>query len=74
VGEEHRTYHWGADQTTPKRRFTVAEAAEVLQLSADAVRSRIKRGSLQSAKEGNTVYVLLDTDQATPKPATKRRR
>jgi hypothetical protein len=69
VGEEFRTYRWGADQTTPKQRFTVAEAAEVLQLSAEAVRSRIKRGSLQSAKEGNTVYVLLDADQARPNPA-----
>jgi TolA-binding protein len=66
VGEEHRTYRWGGDQTAPKRRFTVAEAAEVLQLSAEAVRSRIKRGSLQSVKEGNTVYVLLDADQARP--------
>jgi hypothetical protein len=66
VGEEHRTYRWGGDQTAPKRRFTVAEAAGVLQLSAEAVRSRIKRGSLQSVKEGNTVYVLLDTDQTRP--------
>jgi hypothetical protein len=66
VGEEHGTYRWGGDQTAPKRRFTVAEAAEVLQLSAEAVRSRIKRGSLQSVKEGNTVYVLLDADQARP--------
>ncbi len=69
MGEEFRTYRWGAGQTTPKQRFTVAEAAEVLQLSAEAVRSRIKRGSLQSAKEGNTVYVLLDADQARPNPA-----
>jgi hypothetical protein len=66
VGEEHRTFHWGGDRTAPKRHFTVAEAAEVLQLSAEAVRSRIKRGSLASVKEGNTVYVLLDTDQARP--------
>jgi hypothetical protein len=69
VGEEFRTYRWGAGQTTPKQRFTVAEAAEVLQLSAEAVRSRVKRGSLESAKEGNTVYVLLDADQARPNPA-----
>jgi hypothetical protein len=69
MGEEFRTYRWGADQTKPKQRFTVAEAAEVLQLSAEAVRSRIKRGSLQSAKDGNTVYVLLDAEQARPTPA-----
>src|SRR5215203_6638871 len=69
MGEEFRTYRWGGDQTEPKQRFTVAEAAEVLQLSAEAVRSRIKRGSLQSAKDGNTVYVLLDAEQARPTPA-----
>src|SRR5215208_2341829 len=69
MGEEFRTYRWGADQTEPQQRFTVAEAAEVLQLSAEAVRSRIKRGSLQSVKDGNTVYVLLDTEQARPTPA-----
>ena len=69
MGEEFRTYRWGADQTEPKQHFTVAEAAEVLQLSAEAVRSRIKRGSLQSAKDGNTVYVLLDAEQARPPPA-----
>ena len=69
MGEEFRTYRWGGDQTEPKQRFTVAEAAEVLQLSAEAVRSRIKRGSLQSVKDGNTVYVLLDADQARPNPA-----
>ncbi len=35
-------------------------------MSAEAIRSRIKRGTLDSIKEGATVYVLLDADQAPP--------
>jgi hypothetical protein len=44
----------------------VAEAARLLNTSAEAIRSRVKRGTLESIKEGKTVYVLLDTDQAPP--------
>jgi hypothetical protein len=44
----------------------VAEAADVLGLTAEAVRTRIKRGKLESAKEGGTVYVLLSPDQTPP--------
>ena len=51
---------------TSKRRYTVADAASALSTSAEAVRSRLKRGTLESVKEGGTVYVLLDTDQAPP--------
>ena len=54
-------------QTVPKRRrYTVADAAEVLGITAEAVRTRIKRGTLESLKEGGTVYVLLSTDQTLP--------
>ena len=54
-------------RTEPEhRRYTVAEAAEVLGLTAEAVRTRIKRGKLESVKEGGTVYVLLGPDQAPP--------
>jgi hypothetical protein len=38
----------------------VAEAAEVLGISAEAVRGRIRRGTLPVEREGGTVYVLLD--------------
>jgi hypothetical protein len=48
------------DQTTNLTRFTVAQAADVLGLSAEAVRMRIKRGTLAYVKEENTVYVLLE--------------
>ena len=51
-------------------RFTVAEAAEILGITAEAVRTRIKRGRLESVKEPpdrtGTVYVLLEVDQTGP--------
>lgn len=55
------------DRTTDQTRFTVAQAAEMLGLSAEAVRSRVQRGTLESEKVGGTVYVLLeDTTQTRP--------
>jgi hypothetical protein len=70
----------GADQTSDgsqtkhqdlrTRRVTVAEAADILGITAEAVRTRIKRGKLESVKEppaaGGTVYVLLEVDQTRP--------
>lgn len=38
----------------------MAEAAEVLGISAEAVRGRIRRGTLPVEREGGAVYVLLD--------------
>jgi hypothetical protein len=46
---------------TTKRRTTVAEAAAILGISAEAVRGRIRRGTLPVERESGTVYVLLDT-------------
>src|SRR5215208_8544569 len=50
-----------------RRRLTVAEASEILGITAEAVRTRIKRGKLDSVKEPpdrtGTVYVLLPADQ-----------
>jgi hypothetical protein len=45
---------------------SVAEAAQLLNLSAEAVRSRVQRGTLASTKVDGKVYVLLDSDQARP--------
>jgi hypothetical protein len=60
----------GDDQTAPEqRKITVAEAAQLLGISAEAVRTRIRRAKLRSIKEGGTVYVLLDQpepDQTQP--------
>ncbi len=47
---------------------TVQEAADLLGTTVDGVRSRIKRGTLDSAKAGGAVYVLLDPDQSPPSP------
>jgi hypothetical protein len=53
-----------------RRHVTVAEAAEVLGITAEAVRTRIKRGKLDSIKDppqpGGTVYVLLEADPTRP--------
>src|ERR671921_166761 len=48
------------DPTDELTTVTVAEAAELLGLSTEAVRMRVKRGTLVSTKIGGTVYVLLD--------------
>jgi hypothetical protein len=54
------------DQPPTSRRLTVQDAAGALGITVDAVRGRIKRGSLESTKdEDGTIYVLLDErDQA----------
>jgi hypothetical protein len=63
----------------------VAEASEILGITAEAVRTRIKRGKLDSVKEPpdrtGTVYILLEVDQTSTlhyrvktKPLTKRAR
>jgi hypothetical protein len=66
VGEERPTTKHGQD----RRRVPVAEAAEILGITAEAVRTRIKRGKLDSIKEPpdrtGTVYVLLEADQTGP--------
>jgi|SRR5215207_1557523 len=49
------------DQPQASQRLTVQEAAEALGVTVDAVRGRIKRGTLTSIKgEAGTVYVLLE--------------
>jgi hypothetical protein len=42
------------------QRHTVKEAAEVLGTTVDAVRGRIRRGTLDSVKLDGVVYVMLD--------------
>jgi hypothetical protein len=54
----------GEDRTeTGRHRVSVAEAAGILDTTAEAIRSRVKRGTLPSTKEGSKVYVLLSSDQ-----------
>ncbi len=56
----------GEDRTgrpgTKVRDVTVSEAAQALGITAEAVRMRIKRGTLRSEKRGGRVYVLLGPD------------
>jgi hypothetical protein len=54
VGEGHT-----GEPRANHERPTVAQAATRLGITEGAVRSRIKRGALPTAKEGGTVYVLL---------------
>jgi hypothetical protein len=56
----------GDQSNSGQTKHTVAEAAQVLGINPEAVRSRIKRGSLKSVKESGTVYVFLDADQTRP--------
>src|SRR5215210_1682685 len=62
---EHRAM--GEDRTDrpgpTTRRVTVSEAADIIGISAEAVRMRIRRGTLPSERHGGTVYVILDTDR-----------
>jgi hypothetical protein len=58
---QHKAVGEGRSEgATSKRRTTVAEAAQVLGISAEAVRGRIRRGTLPVEREGRTVYVLID--------------
>ena len=49
------------DQPLAGRRLSVQQAAEVLGVTVDAVRGRVKRGTIASTKgEDGSVYVLLE--------------
>ena len=51
-----------------RQRLTVQEAAEVLSTSVDAVRMRLRRGSLDSEKDPDgRVYVWVDGDSSETK-------
>jgi hypothetical protein len=76
VGEGRRS---DADQPPTDeatgRKLSVAEAAEVLGISGDAVRSRIKRGTLETVRESGRVYVVLgatDRPNAQAQPTNPR--
>jgi len=60
VGED-RTARPGATN----QRVTVPEAAELLGITAEAVRMRIKRRTLRSERQAGRVFVLLGPDRPT---------
>jgi predicted ArsR family transcriptional regulator len=53
------------------QRATVAEAAEQLGITAEAVRMRIKRGTLRSERQAGRVFVLLGPDRLTEHTAER---
>jgi hypothetical protein len=46
-----------------KQRLSVAQAADALGLTVDAVRSRIARNTIEHVRESGRVYVLLNSDE-----------
>ncbi len=55
---------------TPARRVTVPDAAALLGLSEDAVRSGLKRGTLRTEKgDDGTIFVVLSAEGPTDQPA-----
>jgi hypothetical protein len=44
----------------------VAEAADALGVTVDAIRSRVKRGTIAHERKGGRVYVLLGDDESRP--------
>ncbi len=60
MGEERQD----TDQSRPVTRLTVSEAAAVLGISVEAVRGRIKRGTIEHEREGDRVYILLGGDKS----------
>lgn len=53
----------GEDQGEARRRLSVSEAADELGVSVDAIRSRVKRGTISHIRRGGRVWVLLGADQ-----------
>jgi chromosome segregation ATPase len=53
---------------TSRQRVTVAQAAEILGVTVEAVRGRIKRGTLDHERTDKSVFVLLETDQPYDRP------
>ncbi len=84
LGEANRATGTGRDQPADHepgetnretrrlgQQYTVQEAAEILGTTVDAVRGRIRRGTLDSTKFEGVVYVLLDApgrEQHTDQP------
>jgi hypothetical protein len=57
----------GEDRSATRRRVTVPEAAQLLGITVEDVRGRIKRNTLRYEKAPDgTVYVLLNADQPRP--------
>src|SRR5215212_129100 len=74
VGDRRRPQSNASNPTPSGRRLTVHDAARTLGISEDAVRMRVKRGTLDAEREGGRLYVLLDDDPTTEPTAELRDR
>ena len=64
-GDDHDPQTDRPEPSPTVHRMTVPEAAEILGITTDAVRSRMRRGKLRREEgEYGTVYVLLDAKDA----------
>ena len=70
MSESHTTPRNAGDPTKNQRRLTVHEAARALGISEDAVRMRVKRGTLPSEREDGRLYVFL-TSEPTSEPTDR---
>ncbi len=55
----HATHH------RLSQRYNISDAAKALGLTEEAVRQRVKRGTLDSIKVGGSLFVLLDNDTSS---------
>ncbi len=53
------------DKSGTRRRLSVYEAADQLGITVDAVRGRIKRGTIKTVRDRGRVFVVLDDDQSS---------
>lgn len=59
------------NQSPPRRRVTVQEAAEILGVTVEAVRGRVKRGTMETERTPEGVFAwLVESDEATGRDQT----
>jgi hypothetical protein len=65
VDSGDHTPHADDQEMTGRQRLSVAQAAEVLGISIEAVRGRVKRNTLKHERTREGVFVFLNADQST---------
>jgi hypothetical protein len=64
LASNHSTRH------SLRQRHSIPEAAKVLNITEEAVRQRVKRGTLDSIKVSGKLYVLLEGDTSNDQSST----